>query len=291
MQISRIETETCLVGEGPLWDPAGQALFFLDITGRKAHRYEPSRGETRSWSLPSSIGALAMRASGGAVVALADGVHALDLDDGSLTRLAPLQGVSERARFNDGRTDRQGRFVLGLSDGPFKDIQPVGGICSLGPDHQLRLLETGVHFSNSACFSPDGRTFYFADSYLYSLFAYDYDPATGNLSNKRLFVDTRPLDGMPDGATVDQDGLVWMAIFRAGKVAAFRPGDGKLERVVDMPVSLVSSVAFGGPELDQLYVTSLDASFFGDPPEAGAGHLYRVDGLGARGVPETPYAG
>lgn len=291
MNVSRVATESCRVGESPLWNPAEQALYFLDIVGRKVHRYDPQSGLTRSWSTPSAVGAIAMRASGGAVVGLLDGVYALDFADGASARLAALSGVSDRARFNDGRTDRRGRFVLGLSDGNFADARPVGGVCSLSIDHGLTVIESGIHFSNSVCFSPDGRTLYVADSYRHQVFAYEYDLQTGELGNKRLFVDTKPLGGMPDGATVDEEGRIWMAIFRGGKVVAFRPQDGGVERVIEMPAKLVSSVAFGGPRLDQLYVTTLDSAFFGDPPEAGAGHLYSIEGLGARGLPETPYGG
>jgi sugar lactone lactonase YvrE len=290
VKISRVETEACLVGESALWDPAGQALFYLDIVGRKVHRHDPATGETRTWATPTSCGALALRKGGGAVVAQADGIHALDLATGGFERLAALEGTHPRARFNDGRTDRQGRFVLGLSDSSFEDTQAIGGIYSLGTDHALRRLDGDICFSNSPCFSPDGRTFYFADSHAYAVYVYDYDPATGGLGERRPFVDTRPLGGMPDGATVDADGLIWMAIFRAGKIAAFRP-DGAVERLVEVPVSQVSSVNFGGPGLGQLYFTSLDTSYFGDPPEDGAGAVFRIDGLGARGIAETPYGG
>ena len=122
------------------------------------------------------------------------------------------------------------------------------------------------------------------------MYAYDYDIVTGEVGNKRPFVETRELGGMPDGATVDRDGLVWAAIFRGGKIAAFRP-DGRLERVVKMPVQLTSSVMFGGPDLDQLYVTTIEKGHFGEPSEEGAGDVYVIEGLGARGSPEPRYAG
>jgi sugar lactone lactonase YvrE len=290
VNISRVETETCLVGEGALWDAQGQALCFLDIVGKKVHRFDPATGRTRSWATPDAVGAMALRKGGGVVLAMRHEIQALDFESGAFQPLARLPDAPERTTINDGKADRNGRFVLGLCTHGVEDPQPIGGLFILDADHRVRRLDSGIHFSNSPCFSPDGRTLYFADSYLYHLYAYDYDPAAGTVSNKRVFVDAQEFGGMPDGATVDADGLVWMALFRAGKVGAFRP-DGKLERLVDVPARLVSSVAFGGPKLDQLYVTSLDASFFGDPPEAGAGHLYRIDGLGARGVAETPYAG
>jgi len=290
MKIRRVDTKRCRVGEGPVWDVAEQALYFLDIAGRQVHRFDPNTGETRSWETPTSVGSMALRQRGGAVVALTDGFYGLDLSDGELSLLAARDGTPGRTVVNDGKVDRRGRFVVGLCATGFEDPQPIGGVASLGADHALRMLDTGVTFSNGPCWSPDDSTFYFSDSHVAAIFAYDYDIESGELSGKRLFADTSALGGQPDGTTVDRDGLVWSAIFRGGKIVAFRP-DGKVERVVDMPVQMAVSVSFGGPDLDQLYVTTIDPAFFGEPPEDGAGEVYVIEGLGARGVAEPRYAG
>jgi sugar lactone lactonase YvrE len=289
-KISRVETAVCTVGEGALWDAEAGALYFLDIVGRKVHRYDPASGTTRSWSTPRAVGAMALRQRGGVVLGMTDGFYTLDLDSGAVEPLASLADASERTTINDGKADRNGRFVVGLCSQGFDNPQPLGGVYGLDADHGVRRLDGGITFSNSPCFSPNGRTLYFADSFVYAVYAYDYDPATGQAANKRLFADTRALGGMPDGATVDAEGRVWMAIFEAGKIACFRP-DGGVERLVDAPVKLVSSVAFGGPGLDQLYVTSLDPAFMGKPAEPGGGHLHVIEGLGARGLAEPRYAG
>lgn len=289
MKIHRVETERCLVGEGAVWAADEQALYFLDITGRKVHRYDPTAGATRSWETPSHVGALALR-QGGAALAMKDTVYGLDIARGEFAPIARLEGAAARATFNDGKVDRRGRFAIGLCDTDMSDPQPIGGLYSLGADHRFRELDSGIHFSNSPCWSPDGATLYFSDSLKNAVYAYDYDLETGTAANKRLFADTTELGGMPDGATTDRDGLVWMAIFRAGKVVAFRP-DGRVEREVAMPVRLAVSVAFGGANLDQLYVTTIDPSFFGEPAEDGAGEVYAIEGLGARGVPEPRFAG
>jgi sugar lactone lactonase YvrE len=233
---------------------------------------------------------MALRQRGGAAVAMKDTVYALDFETGRCEPLAKLEGAPARATFNDGKVDRRGRFALGLCDTDMADPKPIGGLVSLDADHRFRELDRGVHFSNSPCWSPDGRTLYFSDSLPNAIYAYDYDLETGAASNRRLFADTTELGGMPDGATTDSDGLVWVAIFRAGKVAAFRP-DGKVERVVEMPVRLAVSVAFGGANLDQLYVTTIDPTFFGEAAEDGAGEVYVIEGLGARGVEEPRFAG
>jgi L-arabinonolactonase len=289
VKINRVDTEHCLVGEGPLWDVAEQALYFVDIVRRKVHRYDPASGLTRSWDVPNVIGSMALREGGGAVVALKDGVHALDLDSGATSPIA-LPTQAPRVQFNDGKVDRRGRFVVGSGDSDLKDTQYVGTLYSLGADGKLTALDQGIAIANGPCWSPDDKTFYFSDSLPYSVFAFDYDVETGAVAGKRLFADTRELGGIPDGATADSDGLIWMAICEGAKVVAFRP-DGKVERIVPMPVKLPASVMFGGPDLDLLYVTTIDPSLLGRPPEEGAGGMFVIEGLGARGLPEPRYAG
>jgi sugar lactone lactonase YvrE len=289
VKIDRVDTEHCLVGEGPLWDVAEQALYFVDIVRRKVHRFDPASGRTRSWDVPNVIGSMALRERGGAVVALKDGVHALDLDSGATSPIA-LPAQAPRVQFNDGKVDRRGRFVVGSGDSDLRDTQYVGTLYSLGADARLTALDQGIAIANGPCWSPDDKTFYFSDSLPYSIFAYDYDVETGAVAGKRLFADTRELGGIPDGATVDADGLIWMAICEGAKVVAFRP-DGKVERIVPMPVKLPASVMFGGPDLDLLYVTTIDPSLLGRPPEEGAGGMFVIEGLGTRGLPEPRYAG
>jgi L-arabinonolactonase len=289
VKISRVDTARCLLGEGPVWDAATRSLYFLDIGHRRVHRYTPHDGSTRSWDTPSGVGAMALREAGGAVLAMGDSICTLDFDTGSVTRITSARQPSQ-AVFNDGKVDRRGRFVVGSCCTDLVNPQPIGGVFSLGANQEVVRLESNISFSNGPCFSPDGWTFYFSDSAHYACYAYDYDNETGTLSNRRLFADTRPLGGMPDGSTVDSDGLVWIAIYRGGKVAAFRP-DGGIERVIEMPVKLSASVMFGGDALDQLFVTTIDPVFFQEAPEEGAGDVYVIEGLGARGLPEPRYAG
>jgi len=284
MQITRVKTPPVDGGEGPLWDVAEQALYFIDNTGQKIHRLDPASGTTRTWEVPSVITALALRETGGAVVTLRTGIHAFDFASGELSAIAPLAEPPPYV-FNDGKVDRRGRFILGASTANFHAPTPDGGLFSLGADGRARRLDSGVHFSNGPCFSPDDKTLYFADSWLKQIYAYDYDIETGDVANRRVFARTDDLGGLPDGATVDADGLVWAAIYGGGKIAAFRP-DGRLERVVEAPVRLTSSVGFGGPGLDRLYVTTIMHGVHGDPVEEGAGDLYVVDGLGTRGMAE-----
>lgn len=290
MKIERIETPRCGLGEGAVWDHDARALYYLDIFGETVFRHDPASGETRSWKTHGHVGALALRERGGAVLAMTDSLYGLDFASGEVAKLAGPAFANPRVTINDGAADRAGRFVFGGCSAGMDDPQPIGGLYALGSDHAIAELDRGTHQSNSHCFAPDGRTLYAADSFVKTLYAYDYDGASGQVANKRAFARTDELGGVPDGSAVDADGIVWVSIFQAGKIAAYRP-DGRLERVIDMPVKLISSVAWGGDALDRLYVTTIDPVAFGWPAEAGAGDVYAIEGLGSRGVPEGRYAG
>jgi L-arabinonolactonase len=289
VQINRVPTIRCNGGEGPLWDTAEQALYFIDNFGQKLHRYDPASARTQTWDMPSVITSVALRKDGGAVVTLWTGIFFLNFESGQLQELLPLSEGSIFA-FNDCKVDRRGRLMIGGCTRRLMDPQPDGGLFRLDPDHRLTQIDHGVHFSNGPCWAPDNKTFYFADSFYNRHYAYDYDIETGSIANKRPFADTGGLGGLPDGATVDSDGLLWVAVYGGGKIAAFRP-DGKLERVVEMPVKMVSSVMFGGANLDQLYVVTIEKDARGAPTEKGAGEVYVIEDLGVRGLPETRYAG
>ena len=288
-KVSLVETTTCRVGEGAHWDEREQALFYLDIIGRKVHRYDPEAGTTRSWPTPANVGAMAFREAGGLVLGMNDCFALLDLESGQVERIVEC-GRAATGPINDGKADAAGRFIVGQCGPGLEDPLPSGGIFALAPDGELNRLASGIHISNSVCFSADGRTLYYADSHTSCVCALDYDPDTGAASNKHLFTDTSSLGGVPDGATPDADGLIWMAVFGSGQVVAFRP-DGSVERSIELPVKLVSSVAFGGPDLDRLYVTTLDGPELGEPAEENGGAVFMIEDLGTRGLPEMRFRG
>lgn len=296
MKITRLDAPRCVGGENPMWDPARQVLHYIDNTGRKVHTFDPASGASRTLEMPTVITTLVLREQGGAVVTLRSGIHYLDLDTGALKLVHPLSDPPPHV-FNDGKVDGRGRFVIGASTANFANPGPEGGLFRLDPDLRLTRLDSGIHFSNSPCWSPDWATFYFSDSWINTTYAYDYDLETGAVSHRRPFVDTSNLGGLPDGATVDADGLYWVAVFRAGKIAAYRP-DGSLERVIEMPVKHVSSVAFGGRKLDQLYVTTIAHDVAGEAQgshssgvDDQAGSLFVIEDIGVSGRQEPRFAG
>lgn len=289
MKIERVPTVPCMVGEGPVWDVAEQALYFVDIVGKAVHRFDPASEQTRSWDVGEIIGSMALRANGGAVVALKQGMFTLDFDNGALELLAQADHLHPRAQMNDGKVDRRGRFIVGSGDSDIRDCQPYGTLYRLDTDHSLHPLDRAIAISNGPCFSPDDKILYFSDSLPHRVYAYDYDIDTGAVANRRLFADTRELGGIPDGATVDSDGLIWMAICDGAKLVAFRP-DGAIERIVAMPVLYPASVMFGGPDLDLLYVTTIDPRLLGKEPDGG-GDTFVISGLGVTGIAEARYGG
>jgi len=289
MKITQLDAPACRGGEQPLWDAEEQALYYVDNFGQKIHRYDPANGSATCWDCPSIVTSLALRKNGGAVVTMHSGIHFLDFESGSFEPVHPLPDPPPYV-YNDAKADSRGRWLIGASTAQFADPTPDGGLYRLDPDLSLTKLDSGIHFSNSPCFSPDETTFYFSDSWLKRCYAYDYDIETGAVANRRIFVDTSELGGLPDGSTVDAQGLVWIVIYGGARIAAFSPG-GKLEHLIEMPVKLVSSDSFGGPELDRLYVTSIAEGTHGEPAEPGAGSLYVIEGLGTNGIAERRYGG
>ena len=272
-----------------MWDVRSRRLYYIDNAGRKVHSLDPETQTTTTLEMPAVITTLVLREGGGAIVTLRTGIHHLDFQTGKLDLISSLSDPPPYV-FNDGKVDSRGRFLIGASTSHFVEPTPEGGLFRFDPDRTLTRLDSGIHFSNGPCWAPTEETFYFSDSWLSTTYAYDYDIETGSVANRRSFIDTSDLGGLPDGATVDADGLYWVAIYRGGKIAAYRP-NGKLERIIDMPVKLVSSVMFGGTNLDQLFVTTIERGSHGEPIEPDAGSLYVIDGVGARGLPEHHYTG
>jgi sugar lactone lactonase YvrE len=264
------------LGEGPLWDVAEQRLFWIDSLGGRVHSCDADGGAPRSWEVPEHIGSLALRQTGGAIVSLRDGFYALDFVSAACRKLADPDPGKPRIRMNDGKVDHQGC-----------------GLFRLDPGGSVAKLDEGIVCSNGPCWSPDGRTFYFADTYTREIWAYDYNTETGAAANRRVFCSFPAigLKGLPDGATVDAEGFVWSVSVYEGKLARFAP-DGELDRVVGLPVESTTSLSFGGPGLDVAYVTSMARAVKGvSPKEREAGALFAVHGLGVRGLPEPRFAG
>lgn len=227
----------------------------------------------------------------GAVVALQNGVHLLDFASGELTLLHHPEADRPFNRLNDGKVDRQGRFLFGSMD--MREEEPSGALYRLDPDLSLHVLKKDIIVSNAPCWSPSGETFYFADTWTGEICAWDYNTATGDLSGERVFCHVdRSEGGAADGATVDSEGYLWNALVYAGKLVRYTP-EGKVDRIIEMPVKKVTSVMFGGENLDVLYVTSMAQPPLPRFPEDNQlrGSLFAIYDLGVTGVAERRFAG
>jgi len=278
------------LGEGPVWDAESQRLHWIDSAEGRIFQSTHDGRELRAWDMRQPIGSMAVCHDGDAfLVALKSGLHRVDIKRGDLEFIADPEPDLPNNRLNDGKVDRQGRFVFGSMD--MLEENASGSLFSYSPEGQLRKLDTGIVVSNGPCFSPDGTTLYFADTWTGQLWSYDYDPATGETSNRRIFatVDTSS-GGAADGATVDAEGYVWQALVYGGKIVRYTP-DGSIDRVVEMPVLKVTSLAFGGPNLDILYVTSMARPPLPRFPEDGQqrGALFAISELGIQGIPEPRF--
>ena len=281
-------------GESPVWHGAEQALYWVDIPARRLCRWTPATGESRSWLAPEMLACVArMGGSNGWIAGAESGIFALQLqDDGQLglESLAPVSQAMPGMRFNDGRCDRQGRFLAGTMLMNMAVGASVGCLYSYQKNSGLTLLLDGFITLNGMAFSPDGRTMYLSDSHpsVQSVWAFDYDPATGTPSNRRLFIDMNPLPGRPDGAAVDADGCYWICGNDAGLIHRFTPG-GKLDRSLAVPVKKPAMCAFGGAGLDTLFVTSIrpEGIDLSDQPLAGGVFALRP---GVHGLSEPVFS-
>ncbi|MDB5826238.1 MAG: gluconolactonase [Variovorax sp.] len=283
-------------GESPVWRGDEQALYWVDIPARALHRWS-AEGHTH-WVGSEMLACIAPRADmpGEWIGGMESGLFSLKpAADGTLTtsRLANVEHTAPAMRFNDGRCDRQGRFVAGTMALDMSLALRTGCVYSHGGDGDgeapLRQLLDGVIVPNGLAFSPDGRTMYLSDSHpnVQTIWAFDYDTDTGTPSSRRVFVDMNPLPGRPDGAAMDADGCYWICGNDAGLVHRFTP-EGRLDRSLEVPVKKPSMCAFGGPKLDTLFVTSIrPAGDLSDQPLAGGLFALRP---GTQGIAEPMFA-
>jgi sugar lactone lactonase YvrE len=290
------------LGEGPVWDVEEGRLYWVDGTGRRVGkpaiwRLDPRTGKVDHWTLDRDVGALALRRGGGAVLALDDGFYFFDFESGRLELIQQVDAEQPRTRLNDGKCDRRGRFFAGGMDD--REELAICALWRLDPDLRVTRVDDGIICSNGPCWSPDDRTFYFADTFQGEIWGYDYDIAAGQPTNRRRFASFRDDRGVADGSTVDAEGHLWNAQLISGDLVRYAP-DGSVERRIGMPVRNITSVMFGGDRLDEIYVTSMarvkhpaahDRFAREARPQFLAGGLFRITGLNIRGLPEPRFAG
>lgn len=281
---------TCLVdaeaqvGEGPVWDVAERVLWWTDINGRAMHRFDPRTGRDHVFPLGIRVGCFALREEGGFLLAAEHGFWRWDPDRGSPGHLFDVEADRPNNRMNDGACDRQGR-LFASSMNLQAPRAPTGACWRLAGDLSVEKVADGLGIGNGIAFSPRGDTFYLADTEAAEVWSHPYDPATGSIGERGVFADLATLAGLPDGATVDDEGGYWLAAVRGSRLYRFLP-DGRLDRTIELPVTAPTRPIFGGDRLDRLFVTSIKVA-----GETLSGGLFAIDEVGCRGLPEPRFAG
>lgn len=277
------------IGEGPVWDGDGGSLLWTDIGGRRIHRLDPGGGEPWTRSLEQMAGAVLPRASGGLALCLQDGVWLTDSDEGELRRLVAIEEEDPTTRLNDVKTDRSGRLWGGTM--ALDARADAGAFYRIDADGSVTVIARPVTISNGIEWSPDGSLLYYIDTATQRMDVFDFDLASGSAVGRRPFIHFDESFGIPDGMSIDAEGCLWVAFYDGWAVRRFTP-QGELDRTVELPAARTTSCAFGGPDLDQLYVTSardgLDEDRLAEQPLAGALFVIRP---GVAGLPITPFAG
>lgn len=286
VSITPISDHRSALGEGPLWDAAAQALYWVDSLGPTLHRLDHASGEVATWSFPTeTIGSLAVRESGGLVLAMDHGFYSFCPETETLALIAePLKGRTG-IRFNDGKVDPQGAFIAGAMTISHEDRKNCPAF-RLNPDHSIEEIMNGFNVFNGPCFDRVGRRMYFTGRTDNVIEVADYK-ASGPFAKAEVFYK----GGIPDGATVDDDDHIWTAQWTDACILRLTP-DGRLDARIDVPDQIVTSVMFGGPDLDVLFVTTVGAAMRGVTPRSPlAGRTFIVEGLGVRGRAEPCFKG
>jgi len=273
-----------ILGEGPLWSPIRQTLLWVDIFAPAIRRLNLASGAVQSWEAPERIGWVVEReARDDLLVGLKSGFASLCLEPFGIERIGDPEPDRPDNRLNDAKVDASGRLWAGtMSD---KGGEKTGALYRLDPDLRWSRHDEGYEITNGPTFSPDGRTIYHTDTAARTVFAFDLDPA-GNLSNKRVFLRFDIAWGYPDGMTTDAQGGIWIAHWGGARISRFLP-DGRLDRVIPLPTSNITSMVFAGDGLDRMFVTSAS---LGCESETHAGALFEVD-AGVVGLPTRRFKG
>jgi D-xylonolactonase len=288
-QVELVQREEALVGEGPVWVAAERALWWLDIKGQRLFRFDPSSGAARSWAMPERIGAAIPDGDGGFVLLGKTGVWRSCVPFEQFAKVSSPDSDRSGNRFNDAKCDPAGRLWGGSMDDDEREAS--GRLYRFDRLDAPVRVKDGVNLSNGLGWSPDGRLMYFVETLRRVIWVHDYDLATGEVRNARVFVTVPDADGYADGMCVDSDGCIWLAHWGGARVTRFTP-QGKVDRVVSLPVPQVASCAFGGDGLDTLYVTTaavgLDAAARGAAPLSGSLFAFRP---GVKGLPVASFRG
>lgn len=280
-----LSDEICELGEGPLWDRKKQRIIWLDIEAKNIHQYYFPGNRKETFHLNQKIGSVCLSTSPYLVGALQNGFAKIDTDKKTLEMIADPERHLPGNRFNDGKCDPAGRFWAGTMGLPGKTKS--GSLYTLEKDLSVSIKIKNVGCSNGMAWSTDHTVFYFIDTATRQVVAYDYDISDGSIHNKRIIISFTAENGLPDGMTIDSEGMLWIALWGTGKIERWDPNKKRLLDQLFLPVSQVTSCIFGGENLNDLYITTakcgLEEKQLKDQPLAGA--LFVFKDCGYCGLP------
>jgi len=249
-----------IIGESPVWDDRNNFLYWIDILDKCVHVFDPDTGGDKRINVGQQIGCLVLCESGNAVVGLEDGIYKLDIKSGELHKFANPEPHLTNNRFNDGKCDPVGRLWIGSMSMAENDgsgsSPPAGSLYCLKPDGKIEKKLDGVTISNGLAWSPDNKTMYYIDSPTRKVVAFDYELSTGEITNGRTVVNIPEDEGIPDGMTIDSEGLLWVAHWGGWKVGRYDPQTGRCVQTVRLPAQNVTCCTFAGKDLEELYITT-----------------------------------
>lgn len=239
------------LGEGPCWNQDEQLLYWVDIYNHRVHQFNPATGAHQFFDVGEVVGCIAPAGTNRLIMAQRSRLAFLDTSNGKVTPIITIEDNQPDTRFNDGKCDAAGRFWFGS----MSTKGPLGRLYRYDPNGSLHVLETGLTISNGLGWSPDENTFYLTDSPLKTIYAFDFDPESGSISNRRVFIDLTAESFYPDGLTVDREGCIWSAMWDGWCIIRFDPAGKEMMRVM-MPVVRPTSCTFGNEDLMTLYITT-----------------------------------
>lgn len=291
VKVECVIKEHLKIGESPVWEEKDNSLLYVDITGKKIYRWNSLTKEIQNVSVDAPVSLVALRKSGDYIITQGTQFAALNWKTKSVSSIVQVDKDKPNNRFNDGKVDPAGRLFAGTMA---EEIRPAvlereqGSFYTLLPDHSIVKHFNKVDISNGLDWSLDHRTFFYIDSLSYAVDAFDYDLHTGTISNRRCMYKMEKEDSIPDGMCIDREGKLWVACYNGGRVIRLDPETGKRIQIVKLPVDTTTSCCFGGSDYSELYVTSACQGM----DEAGlAGSIFKITGLGVKGIPSHPYAG
>ena len=289
-QVESVTDTSAILGEGPIWDAESGALWWVDILGERLHRFDPALDQDEVFDVGEMIGTVVPRSSGGVALALDSGFAFFDVEAGTLERIADPEADRATNRFNEGKCDPAGRFWAGTMS---KSDEPrQGALYSLEADGTVVKRLSDISISNGIVWSSDARTMYYIDTPTMRIDGFDYDLESGAISNRRPVIRVPREMGYPDGMAIDSEDRLWVGMWGGRRIACFDPLSGQGVGEIEVPADNVTACAFGGPDLQDLYITTarvgLTDQQLAAQPHAGGLFRTRVD---VPGVKSAAYAG